>query len=168
MFSLFKKEKGNKNSNSELKAFLSGKVVEIESVPDEAFSNKVLGDGLAIIPADNEVNEVLAPADGEVTLLMPDSNHACGLKLINGLEILIHIGIDTVDMRGDGFEVLVSQGQKVKAGEKLIRFNTEKIKEAGHPTVTVLVVTDDTGKSYKLQTNVDSVAGETTILTLEA
>lgn len=165
MFSLFKKDKKNKNSNSELKAFLSGKVVEIESVPDEAFSNKVLGDGLAIIPTDNEV---LAPADGEVTMLMPDSNHACGLKLNNGLEILIHIGIDTVDMRGEGFEVLVSQGQKVKAGEKLIRFNPEKIEEAGHPTVTVLVVTDDTGKSYKLQTNVESVAGETTILTLES
>ena len=84
-----------------------------------------------------------APADAEVSVLMQDSKHACGLTLLNGMVILLHIGIDTVDMNGDGFEYLVSQNQKVKAGVPLIRFDREKIKAAGHPNVTICVITED-------------------------
>lgn len=126
-------------SVNELKAFLKGKVIPLKEVNDGVFSEGVMGDGLAIIPE----NEVLyAPADGEVTVLMQDSRHACGLKLDSGIELLLHVGIDTVDMKGDGFEYLVEEGQRVSAGTPLIRFSRAKIKEAGHPDVTVCIVTD--------------------------
>lgn len=125
--------------SGELKAFLKGKVIPLKEVNDGVFSEGVMGDGLAIIPE----NEVLyAPADGEVAVLMQDSRHACGLKLDSGIELLLHVGIDTVDMKGDGFEYLVEEGQRVAAGTPLIRFSRAKIKEAGHPDVTVCIVTD--------------------------
>lgn len=127
---------GNVN---ELKAFLKGRVIPLKEVNDGVFSEGVMGDGLAIIPE----NEVLyAPAEGEVAVLMQDSRHACGLKLDSGIELLLHVGIDTVDMKGDGFEYLVEEGQRVSAGTSLIRFSRAKIKEAGHPDVTVCIVTD--------------------------
>ncbi len=123
----------------ELKAFLTGKAVPIEEVPDAVFSSKTLGDGMAIDP----VSDVLtAPADGTVTIVMEGSNHACGLRFANGMEILLHIGLDTVAMNGDGFEPLVKVGDVVKAGDPLIRFSQEKIKAAGHPAMTIMVVTE--------------------------
>lgn len=132
------KEKGL-DMPKELKAFLTGKVIPLEEVKDGVFSEKVMGDGFAILP---ETEILYAPADAEVTVLMEDSRHACGLKLANDMEILLHIGLDTVDMKGDGFEYLVSQGQRVKAGDALIRFDRDKIKAAGHRDVTVCVVTE--------------------------
>lgn len=132
------KEKGP-DMPKELKAFLTGKVIPLEEVKDGVFSEKVMGDGFAILP---ETEILYAPADAEVTVLMEDSRHACGLKLANDMEILLHIGLDTVDMKGDGFEYLVSQGQRVKAGDALIRFDRDKIKAAGHRDVTVCVVTE--------------------------
>lgn len=123
----------------ELKAFLTGKAVPIEEVPDAVFSSKTLGDGMAIDP----VNDVLtAPADGTVTIVMEGSNHACGLRFANGTEILLHIGLDTVDMNGDGFEPLVTVGDVVKAGDPLIRFSQDKIKAAGYPSITIMVITE--------------------------
>lgn len=131
----------------ELKAFLSGKAITLSEVGDGVFSEKVMGDGMAIIPE----NETLyAPADAEVAVLMPESRHACGLKLANGVEVLLHIGIDTVSMDGDGFEYLVQEGQKVHAGTPLIRFDRAKIKAAGHPDVTVCIVTDE-GSAQNIQ-----------------
>ena len=89
------------------------------------------------------VNDVLtAPADGTVTIVMEGSNHACGLRFANGTEILLHIGLDTVDMNGDGFEPLVTVGDVVKAGDPLIRFSQDKIKAAGHPSITIMVITE--------------------------
>lgn len=124
---------------NELKAFLSGNVIPLKEVNDGVFSEGVMGEGLAIIP---ESEVLYAPADAEVTVVMEDSRHACGLRLDNGMELLLHIGIDTVDMNGDGFVYEVSAGQRVKAGDALIRFSREKIKAAGHPDVTVCIITD--------------------------
>lgn len=121
----------------ELKAFVSGQVVAIENVPDQVFASKTLGDGIAIEP---ESQVLIAPADGIISVVMADSFHACGLTLDNGMELLFHIGLDTVDMRGDGFTALVKQGDRVKAGDKLIEFDLEKIKKAGHPAVTMMIV----------------------------
>ena len=127
-------------AQQELKAFLSGKAISLKEVGDGVFSEGIMGDGLAIVPTD----EVLrAPADAGVAVLMEDSRHACGLKLAGNVEILLHIGIDTVDMAGDGFTYLVSLGQQVKAGDVLIRFDREKIRQAGHPDTTVCVVTEE-------------------------
>ncbi len=138
----------------ELKAFLKGKVIPLKEVNDGVFSEGVMGDGLAIIPE----NEVLyAPADGEVAVLMQDSRHACGLKLDCGIELLLHIGIDTVDMKGDGFEYLIEEGQRVKTGTPLIRFSRQKIKEAGHPDVTVCVITDGGDeKQFEFHTGIEA------------
>lgn len=130
----------DKETQGTLTAFLSGKAVPLADVGDGVFSEGIMGDGMAVIPE----NETLyAPADGTVTVLMPESRHACGLKLENGMEILLHIGIDTVDMKGDGFKYLVQEGQRVRAGAALIRFDRAKIKAAGHPDVTVCVITDE-------------------------
>lgn len=158
-------EAGDKNAEiskeSTLKAFLRGKVITLKEVNDGVFSEGVLGDGLAIIP---EEGVLYAPADAEVTVLMPDSRHACGLKLDNGMELVLHIGIDTVDMQGDGFEYLVEQGQNIKQGTPLIRFDREKIKEAGHPDVTICVVTGGCeGRSPHFHTGIDAVENITVV-----
>ena len=146
-----------------LKSILSGRVVPLEEVPDDVFSQHIMGDGLAVQPTDNTV---VAPGDGEVTVVMEDSRHACGLTLDNGMELLIHVGIDTVDMNGDGFELFVHEGDKVKCGDPLIRFSPEKIKAAGHPDITVFLVTDE-GNAADIHylDNIDAKAGETTVIT---
>ena len=150
---------------SVFKAFLSGRAIPLEEVPDEVFSQHVMGDGLAIEPEDETV---VAPANATVSAVMEDSRHACGLTLENGLEILIHVGIDTVSMNGDGFELFVKEGDKVRAGQPLIRFDKKKILAAGHPTVTVFVVTDE-GNASNLQfhTGMKTQAGETEIASFE-
>ncbi len=148
-------------TDSDLTAFLSGKAITLAEVNDGVFSAGVLGDGMAIIPE----NETLyAPADAEIAMLMADSRHACGLKLENGMEIILHVGIDTVDMNGDGFEYLVEQGQKVKSGTPLLHFDREKIKKAGHRDVTVCVVTG-MGNAQKIDfhTGMDVTAKKTKI-----
>lgn len=160
MFSFLKK-----NKNKDLKAFLSGKVVPITEVEDEAFASKSMGDGVGIIPTDNKV---LAPADGEVVLVMKDSKHACALKLDNDMEMILHIGIDTVNMKGDGFECLVEMGDKVKAGQPLITFDMDKIKAAGYSTTSMLVITGEgNAKNINFKTGFDAKAGEDIIVTFE-
>ena len=160
MFSFLKK-----NKNKDLKAFLSGKVVPITEVEDEAFASKSMGDGIGIIPTDNKV---LAPADGEIVLVMKDSKHACALKLDNDMEMILHIGIDTVNMKGDGFECLVEMGDKVKAGQPLITFDMDKIKSAGYSTTSMLVITGEgNAKNINFKTGFDAKAGEDIVVTFE-
>lgn len=150
----YEEESTERSNEKEWKAFLSGKVISLKEVNDGVFSEGIMGEGLAIIPE----NEILyAPADAEVAVLMPDSRHACGLRLDNGMEILLHIGIDTVDMQGRGFEYMVKEGQKVKMGMPLIRFDRQKIKEAGHPDVTVCIITEGGhGKTMQFHTGIDA------------
>ena len=142
-------------------AFLTGKTVAIEDVPDQVFASKALGEGIAIDPTDNVL---VAPADAAVSTTMPDSNHAVGLRLTNGVEILLHIGLDTVGMNGDGFKCLVKEGEKVKKGQGLIEFDPARIKAAKHPLVTMMVVTDDNGfENLVFKNGIDVKAGSTTI-----
>ena len=101
---------------TELKAGLTGKVIPLDDVPDDVFSQHIMGDGVAIEP---ENDTVVAPADAKVGVVMADSGHACGLIFANEMELLIHVGVDTVDMNGDGFELLVKEGDKVKQGQPL-------------------------------------------------
>lgn len=154
-------ESGEKAS-VELKAGLTGRVIPISEVPDEVFSQCVMGNGIAIEP---ESDTVVSPADAEVGVVMADTGHACGLVLDNGAELLIHVGIDTVDMGGDGFELLVKEGEAVKQGQPLIRFDPEKIRAAGHPTVTVFIVTDEGNyETVEYLSGMDGKAGETTVI----
>ena len=146
----------------ELKSILDGKVMPIEEAPDDVFSQKIMGDGLAIEPSNTVVT---APADCDVSIVMADTGHACGLTLPNGLELLIHVGVDTVDMGGDGFKLLVNEGDHVKAGQPLIQFDPAKIKAAGHPCTTMLIVTGEgSAANIKLHSGMDAKAGETTVI----
>ncbi|HFR3748089.1 TPA: sucrose-specific PTS transporter subunit IIBC [Streptococcus suis] len=117
---------------------LSGEVVALENVNDPVFSSGAMGKGLAVKPTEGVV---YAPADAEVTIAF-ETGHAYGLKTATGAEILIHIGIDTVSMNGNGFEKLVAAGDKVKAGTPLAKFDAAKIAEAGLDDTTMIIVTN--------------------------
>ena len=146
----------------ELKSILDGKVIPITDVQDEVFSQKIMGDGVAIEPSNTVVT---APADCDVSVVMADTGHACGLTLANGVELLIHVGVDTVDMGGDGFKLFVKEGDHVRAGEPLIEFDPEKIRAAGHPCTTMLIVTGEGSTSgITMHTGMDVKAGETTVI----
>ena len=133
----------------------------IDQMPDPVFSSKCMGDGVMIEPSGNTV---VAPADATVSVTMPASNHAVGLTLANGMELLIHVGIDTVDMKGDGFVCHVSQGDAVKAGDALITFDPKKIAAAGHPVSTAVVVSAlGSAIQMDLKPNQHAEAGETVI-----
>ena len=145
-------------------AFLSGEVIELKEVGDGVFSEGIMGEGLAIVP---ENDTLYAPAEGVISVLMDESRHACGMKLENGMEILLHVGIDTVDMKGDGFEYRVEEGEKVAAGTPLIRFSKEKIKAAGHPATTVCIITEPgEWKKFSFHTGIHASAGKTAVVTL--
>ena len=124
-----------------LSACLNGTVVPLADVKDEAFASGALGDGIAIEPTDGEL---VAPADGEISSTF-ETHHAGGMTTADGAELLMHIGIDTVKLGGKHFTYLVNEGDKVKKGQPLIRFELEAIKAEGYPVTTPLIVcnTDD-------------------------
>lgn len=128
---------------------VSGNVVPSEQIPDETFAAGILGRGVGIEPSEGVV---VAPFDGEISSVT-DTHHAVGVTSPDGMELLIHVGVDTVDMKGDGFQCFVKAGQKVKIGEKLIAFDREKIAAAGHPDmVAVLLTNADDYKDLKIET----------------
>lgn len=148
---------------TELTAILDGTVIPIDQAPDDVFSKKIVGDGVAFEPTGTTV---VAPADATVSVVMADTGHACGLKLANGLELLIHVGVDTVSMGGDGFRLHVKAGDSVRRGDPLITFDPAKIKAAGHPTTTMLVVTGEgDAENVTMHSGFTSVAGETPVIT---
>lgn len=124
-----------------LTAPLNGTVVALEDVPDPVFSSGAVGKGAGIEPSDGASIKVVAPADGSV-VVAPSSGHAYGLALDNGLEILIHVGIDTVNLEGKGFDVKVGKGDRVKAGQTLVVVDRAVIEEASYKLVTPVLVTN--------------------------
>ena len=126
---------------------VSGKVIDRTDIPDETFASGAMGDGAGIDPAEGVVT---APFDGEVVSVM-DTGHAVGLVSEDGMELLIHVGVDTVKMNGEGFYMLAKEGQKVKTGEKLLEFDIDKIRKAGFSPVTAVLVTNsDDYKEVKI------------------
>ena len=123
---------------------LKGKAVALADVPDETFANEILGPGVAVDPSEGTV---VAPADGEVSSIF-DTKHAVGLTLDNGMELLIHVGINTVELNGEGYEAFVKDGDRVTAGQTLIRFDRELIASRGYPLITPVILTnaDDFGE----------------------
>ena len=117
---------------------VKGKLISLEDVPDETFAQGILGQGAAVIP---EEGKVVAPADGEISSIF-DTKHAVGITLENGVEILVHVGINTVEMEGKGFEAFVKEGDKVTKGQKLVEFSIDKIKEAGYKIETPVIITN--------------------------
>lgn len=134
---LFKKNQ----SNSEESKFilpLEGKLLPIEEVPDPVFSQKMMGDGAAIDPTDGTL---ISPVDGQVVNIFP-TKHAISLMDNNGREILIHVGLDTVTLKGEGFTSHVEDGQKVKQGQKLMDIDFEAIKDKVPSIITPIIFTN--------------------------
>ena len=122
----------------EIKSPLSGKVIALSEIDDPVFAGGAMGNGIAIEPTDNKV---YAPFDGEIEFIA-ESKHAIGLKSEDGVELLIHVGMDTVQMDGKGFDVKVKANEKVKAGELLLEFDKEAIQKAGYSLITPVVITN--------------------------
>jgi sugar PTS system EIIA component len=162
---IFKKLFGGKNSKEVVIASpLTGKAVPLENVPDPVFSERMMGDGLAIEPSEGLV---VSPFDGKVVQLFP-TKHAIGLQSTNGLELLIHIGLETVALNGEGFESFVSQGDTVKQGDKLIAFDLRIIEEKANSTVTPIILTNGEGIDTLVKTDQDDVVkGETMLFTVK-
>lgn len=136
---------------------LTGKVIARAEIPDDTFASGVLGDGVGIEPS---VGEVVAPFDGEISSIA-ETKHAIGISGPGGIELLIHVGVDTVNMKGEGFELFVQEGDKVKKGQKLVAFDISKIKAAGYPTTTAVLVTNsDDFAACDVQASGSVAAGE--------
>lgn len=147
--------------NFRLVAPISGKVIGLEQVPDEIFSQKMAGDGIAVEAIGDLV---VAPADGDLTFIFR-TNHAFGMSLDNGVELLVHIGLDTVGLAGEGFERLVQEGKSVKAGEPIIRIDRNFVLERGCSLVSPVLITNVDSVRFLSQNIGESVkAGEDIVL----
>lgn len=152
-----------KNKIVELVSPMTGKIIPIEEVPDKVFSDKMIGDGVAIEPLDGKI---VSPVDGKVATIFP-TNHAIGLITKEGLEILIHIGLDTVELNGLGFKRLTEKDAKVKKGDPLMEFNPRLVEEKGKSPITPIIITN-MDKVKKLGKNIGDVEkGNQIILTIE-
>ena len=160
---MFNKLFGKKEVKKEetLIAPLTGKIVNIEEVPDPTFAQKMMGDGIAIEPTEGVV---VSPVDGEIVQFF-HTKHAIGIQSEAGAEILIHVGLETVSMNGEGFEGHVNVGDKVKAGDKLLSFDLDLIKEKAASTVTPIVITNgDAIESLDKRAASEATKGETSLL----
>lgn len=135
-------------SDKVIYAPVKGNVIARDAIPDATFAAGVLGDGAGIEP---EEGLVVSPVNGEISTVV-DSKHAVGISGPDGMELLIHVGVDTVNMKGDGFECFVKEGEKVKAGQKLITFDIDKIRAAGYsPTIAVLLTNSDDYSNFTVK-----------------
>lgn len=152
----------NKEKKMTIKAPMTGNIVPIEEVPDQVFSGKMVGDGVAIEPTEGVL---VAPVDAEVAVVFP-TMHAIGLKTADNIEILLHIGVETVAMKGEGFECFVKQGDQVKTGQKLVTFNIDLIKEKARSILSPIVISNikDIKSMEKASGNVSK--GESDLLTV--
>jgi sugar PTS system EIIA component len=163
---MFNKLFGKKEVKKEetIVAPLTGKIVSIEEVPDPTFSQKMMGDGIAIEPTEGVV---VSPVDGEIVQFF-HTKHAIGIQSESGAEILIHVGLETVNMNGEGFEGHVNVGDKVKAGDKLLTFDLDLIKEKAASTVTPIVITNgDAVESLDKRAASEATKGETSLLQIK-
>lgn len=138
-----------------VKSPVSGTVVKMEDVPDPAFSQKMMGDGFAIDPTDGNI---YSPIDCEVALVFEATGHAVGLKTADGLEILIHVGVDTVNLQGEGFTPQVKQGDMVKAGDLLLKIDLESVKSKVPSVITPIIFTNLAGNTLVID---ESIYGTT-------
>lgn len=139
---------------------VTGKCVSIEKVPDPVFSSKMMGDGVAFI---FEGDTVYAPCDCEI-MLIAHTLHAIGLKASNGAEILIHIGLETVNLGGEGFEKLVEIGDRVKKGTPLLKMNRSFMKERNVNLITPMILTNSQNLKYEINQGIDVCSGKSEII----
>ncbi|MBO0458148.1 PTS glucose transporter subunit IIA [Enterococcus hulanensis] len=155
MFEIFKKSR-----TTELKAPISGKIIPIEEVEDEVFSSKMMGEGVAF---DFSSGTICSPVEGVIEMI-PTTLHAIGIKAPNGLEVLIHVGLDTVDLGGEGFTSLVEQGQKVKIGTPLLKVNVKDLKEMGVVLTTPMIITNSSDFNIEKNYVTEVESGQTLVM----
>ncbi|WP_339148136.1 MULTISPECIES: PTS glucose transporter subunit IIA [unclassified Sutcliffiella] len=162
--SFFKKLFGSKEevkTEEVLVAPITGKIIPLEEVPDPVFAQKMMGDGIAIEPTEGTV---VSPVNGEIVQFFP-TKHAIGIKSETGVEVLIHVGLETVGMKGEGFEGLVEVGDKVKVGTPLLNFDIALINEKAKSIVTPVILTNgdiiDTVTKHAVKT---ATKGETVLV----
>lgn len=161
MFSFLKKKK------KEIKAVCSGTVLSITESSDETFASCMLGNGVMIRPTDTGVVDILAPCSGEITAFMEDSGHAVGIRTEYGLELMIHIGVDTVQMNGEGFTGFISQGKQIKEGEKLVSFDRDMVEGKGYCCdVMMIMLNGNNFPNSVYNTGMEAVAGQTVVAEL--
>ncbi len=165
LFGLGKKEAEQVQPQQEVVVSpITGKLVNIEEVPDPMFAQKMMGDGVAIEPTEGKA---VAPVAGEIVQVFP-TKHAIGLKTKGGIELLLHIGLETVNMKGEGFTAHVKEGDKVNVGDTLVEFDLDLINEKATSTITPIVITNmEAVASLEKETAAETVAGETPLLTLK-
>ncbi|WP_332691258.1 PTS sugar transporter subunit IIA [Halalkalibacter lacteus] len=165
LFGLGKKEASPVQPQQEVvHAPLTGKLVAVEDVPDPTFGQKMMGDGVAIEPTEGKV---VSPVAGEIMQVFP-TKHAIGIKTLGGVELLIHIGLETVNMKGEGFTTHVKEGDKVQVGDALVDFDLPLIKEKAASTITPIIITNmDHIDSLIKESATDVVSGETPLFTIK-
>ncbi len=161
---LFGKKEKEVVTEVELASPLTGTATMLENVDDPVFSQKMMGDGLAVMPTEGLV---VAPADGEIVQVFP-TGHAVGIKVVNDAEILIHIGLETVAMKGEGFTAHVREGDKVKKGDKLVSFDMALVTERAKSTVTPLIITNTDAMIIEQLASGEVEAGVTPFLRVSA
>ena len=157
---MFKKLFGkDKEVNKETQ--LTGEYINIEDIPDPVFAQKMMGEGFGINPTEGEV---VSPIEGKVDNVFP-TKHAIGLKADNGLEILVHIGLDTVQLDGQGFEILVSSGDTVQVGDPLLKFDLEYITNNAKDVISPIIITNsDQTESIHVNDVKAVIKGETKVV----
>ncbi|MGY4690205.1 PTS sugar transporter subunit IIA [Salibacterium sp. K-3] len=151
----------NDSKTVAITAPVTGTYIDLKDVPDPTFSEKMMGDGFAVEP---EEGRLVSPVKGRIVQVFP-TMHAIGIKSEEGLDILIHIGLETVAMQGEGFDVYVKEGDKVKSGEPLIDFSIDRVREQAKSAVTPLVLTEQSQISAMERMEVTNVtAGETAVI----
>lgn len=160
----FDKIFGSKKEEKVLEVYapVTGKQVNLEDVPDKTFASKMLGDGQAIMPNGN--GEIVAPFDGKLVQVFK-TGHAFTVEANNGVNVLVHFGINTVDLEGQGFTKLVQEGSKVKKGEPIIRYDYDFLSKNAQSVITpVIVLESDDLQKIEVVENKDVIAGQTVIL----
>lgn len=154
---LFDFLKGDKNKNVELYNPVDGDVIPIEEVSDPVFSQKMMGDGFGVEPTNGDV---YSPVSGEVVSVFP-TKHAIGLKATNGIEVLVHIGVDTVELDGAPFEIFVSEGDNVTETTQIAKVDLEALKAAEKPDTVIIVFTNmDDVDNYSLSKTGNAARGD--------
>lgn len=149
------------NKEIEIYAPLTGEYINIEDIPHPVFAQKMMGEGFGINPTEGEV---VSPIEGKVDNVFP-TKHAIGLKADNGLEILVHIGLDTVQLDGQGFEILVSSGDTVQVGDPLLKFDLEYIRNNAKDVISPIIITNsDQTESIHVNDVKAVIKGETKVV----
>lgn len=152
------------NTVKEVKIYapLSGEVVNIEDVPDVVFSEKIVGDGIAIRP---NGDTIVAPVNGTIGKIF-ETNHAFSIESEDGVELFVHFGIDTVELKGEGFTRLAEENQKVKAGDPIIKFDLALLSEKAKSVLTPIVISNMDEISNLQKFSGEVIQGESVVLTL--